>query len=646
MRKNIKYLSNTEFDILKKVINDPFFFSEFIFVINAMLGKTKFTLYPYQKQVLWCFLTKRFNIVLKFRQAGLTELIAMYALWLAMYHPEKNILIISIKERVAKRLLRKIKFMYKNLPEYLKTPVINGRGEDLGTASELEFSNGSIITSIPTTEDAGRSEALSLLIIDEAAIVKWANTIWASAFPTLSTGGSAILNSCVTGDTQIIGKTGNFRIDTICPPRFGKLDISHLGLQVLSHTGNWRRVVGSVNKGDLETWEIKNRFGDILKCTPEHKLLTSRGWRSVRQIMDKNLNTIIYNSGLDSVKLSKLTLIRKYQDTIYDLCVEEDESYITVSNFINHNTPYGVGNFFHKQWTEATHGINGFNPIRLYWQMHPERDQLWYDEQRAILGPRRTAQEIDGDFLTSGNNVFDLMDIKAIEEELSDYELYDTTSDARFNKIRTFNGALKVFLPPKMGEIYSLGADISTGRSKDFTSFTLFDRYGEEMAVFKSQIPITAAAKLLGEIGRVYNYAYLAPEANDIGLAVAMKLSEEGYRNLYYSKKLLKEKGMSKPKEEKIPGWYTTKRNRPVIITGLEEDIRLGNIICKDPYFVQEAYTFIYDNENRPVAMGKKSSSGADELDEAEYVDDAILGKAIANHIRKGKIKSHIILPK
>lgn len=38
------------------------------------------------------------------------------------------------------------------------------------------------------------------------------------------------------------------------------------------------------------------------------------------------------------------------------------------------------------------------NPIRLYWQMHPDRDDRWYQEMASALGPRRTAQEIDGDF--------------------------------------------------------------------------------------------------------------------------------------------------------------------------------------------------------------------------------------------------------
>ncbi len=816
-RKNKKILNRPftteEFKEFTNAARDPFFFSRFIYLIHPLRGKVRFNLYPFQKSVLWCFLTKRFNIILKFRQAGVTELISMYCLWLAMYHPYKNIVIVSIKERVAKKVLRKIKFMYRNLPDHLKVEVDNGKGDDLGTSTELSFSNGSLITSIPTTEEAGRSEAVSLLVVDEAAIVRWANQIWAAAYPTLSTGGAAIINSCVTGDTEIIGKDNNFRIDSICPKKFGKRDISHLGLKVLSHTGKWQNVIGAVNKGLLETWEIKDVKGNILKCTPHHKLYTSKGWRTVKDIIKGDEFVITYDTGIgklqnppitisptkeilkpimnfpnymvsnlgkiyirkngrliekesrvnkrgylslklwhknsskkfmvanlvathfigkipkgyivdhincdplknyitnlqiitvkenaqratlysrglrlgtmigkgfanikliaqireDNVKglgvkelalkynvnmsyisrtlnnrrvkavqISKITLIRKYLDNIYDICVENDESYITTSNYVNHNTPYGVGNWFHQMWVSAFAGGNEFNPIRLRWQMHPERDIDWYKSMASSLGPRRTAQEIDGDFLTSGNSVFDLVDIRSIEEELLDYKPYKIS----------MNGSLIQNQAPVKDEKYYIGCDVATGRSRDYSTFTILDRFGDEYACFKKKIAVGPFADLLMKIGKEYNYATIAPESNDIGLAVTTKIQESGYRHLYYTKQMLRKKGESKPIENEVPGWITTNKNRPVILAGLEEDIRNGDLITKDPFFVHEAYTFIYDETNRPVAMGKgKRATNEDEdvLATEGFTDDAIMGKAITNHIRKGKKVGPIILPR
>ena len=482
-----KTISRDELRILSEVSKDPFLFSTYCYVIHPVRGKVQFKLYPYQKAVLYQFILERFNIILKFRQAGITELISLYCLWLTMYHPNKKVNIISIKDTTAKKVLKKIKFMYKNLPWYLQTPIINGRAGEFGSASMIEFSNGSFIESIPTSSEAGRSESLSLLVIDEAAIVRWASQIWAAAFPTLSTGGSAIVNS----------------------------------------------------------------------------------------------------------------------------------------------TPYGIGNFYHSTWVDSIAGGNVFNPIRLYWQMHPERDESWYKEMSTALGPKRTAQEIDGDFLTSGNSVFDLRDIKAIEDCLSDYPVIKTR----------FNGQYRQYNDPSDNKEYFIGADVATGRASDYSAFTCMDKDGEEQVVYKGRMPIDKYSRLLGDTGTLFNYATIAPESNDIGLAVTSFLQTEGYPNLYYYQKMIKKKGKSRPEVDKSPGWLTTSKNRSVIIEGLEADIREENIIVKDPFFVQEAYTFIYDGLGRPVAMGKhrNNTTGDVELETEVYADDSILAKSITNHIRKGK---------
>lgn len=492
---NAGNLSSEQVKTLARVVQDVFYFSLFIFVVHPVRGKVRFELYPYQKSVLYQFVKDRFNIILKFRQAGITELISMYCLWLAMYHPNKKINIISIKDTTAKKVLKKIKYMYKNLPSYLQVPIVNGRTGEYGSASMIEFNNGSFIESIPTSSEAGRSESLSLLVIDEAAIVRWADQIWAAAFPTLSTGGSAIVNS----------------------------------------------------------------------------------------------------------------------------------------------TPYGIGNFYHSKWVDAIAGGNEFTPIRLYWKMHPERDIEWYNQMSTALGPKRTAQEIDGDFLSSGNSVFDLMDIKAIEDCLSEFPIIK----------RRYNGQYLQFNEPEPDKDYFIGADVATGRATDYSSFTCMDKVGEEQAVYKGRMSVDKYARLLGDTGQLFNWATLAPESNDVGLAVTSMLQAEGYPKLYYFQKMVKKKGKTRPEVDTAPGWLTTSKNRPVIIDGLEADIRNDVITCKDPFFVYEAKTFIYDSLGRPVAMGKHKANreGDDSLSEDTYADDDIMGKAICNHIRKGK-QNIIIQPR
>lgn len=829
--ENRTSLNREELATLAKVSNDVFYFSLFTYVIHPMRGKVKFELYQYQKSVLYNFVKERFNILLKFRQAGITELISMYCLWLAMYHPNKKINIISIKDTTAKKVLKKIKFMYKNLPWYLQTPIINGRAGEYGSASMIEFDNGSFIESIPTSSEAGRSESLSLLVIDEAAVVRWAAQIWAAAFPTLS---------CLTGSYKIFYKKsiklprtknkygseiGTIRMDEIGPKKKGVKDLYDSNLYTLTHTGEWKRILWSQNKGKLKTLLLRDSKGVEIECTPRHRFLTIHGWKKASEILSENLDIIQIdlgieklinppithqpklekikpiegfprffvtnlgrvlrknsNGGFEEVKqhinkrfyydvgltkdgktytkkvsrlvaqafigpipegyfvdhidcnkehnyvtnlqiitnsenvkrgrdfsigaalsniigkinpvthglilalrqeyknksyaylsgilkskygldisrrtinnilnrtpvyLSKLTLIEEKESTIYDVHVDDNHSYITTNGYINHNTggaaiinstPYGVGNFYHSTWVDAIAGGNPFNPLRLYWQMHPERDINWYNEMSSALGTKRTAQEIDGDFLSSGNTVFDLSDIKAIEDCLSDYPVLK----------KRFNGQYRQFCEPEDNKEYFIGADVSTGRATDYSAFTCMDKAGEEQAVFKGRLSVDKYARLLGDTGQLFNFATIAPESNDVGLAVTSKLQDEGYPKLYYYQKMLKKKGKSRPEMDKSPGWLTTQRNRSVIIEGLEQDIREDNITCKDPFFVQEAYTFIYDGLGRPVAMGKHraNNSAVDvDLEGDVYSDDSIFGKAICNHIRKGKTNV-IVQPK
>ena len=148
-------LGPEELKILAKASKDPYFFSTFVWVVNPVLGRVQFNLYPYQRAVLYQFLKSRFNIILKCRQMGITELISMYCLWLTMFHSNKTVNIISIKDTIAKKVLRRIKFMYKNLPWYLQTPIVNGRPGEFGSATEIQFSNG-------FTENHARLQQLDL----------------------------------------------------------------------------------------------------------------------------------------------------------------------------------------------------------------------------------------------------------------------------------------------------------------------------------------------------------------------------------------------------------------------------------------------------------------------------------------------------
>jgi hypothetical protein len=190
-KKSLKEIIAEEY---KKCAVDPIhFMKKYCMIQHPVRGKIPFHLFPFQEKTLTQFANNRFNIVLKSRQTGISTLSAGYALWKMIFNSDFNVLVIATKQDVAKNLVTKVRVMHELLPTWLK----NGSMED--NKLSLRLTNGSQIKAIASSPDAGRSEALSLLIFDEAAFIDDIDEIWVAAQSTLSTGGSCIALSTPNG---------------------------------------------------------------------------------------------------------------------------------------------------------------------------------------------------------------------------------------------------------------------------------------------------------------------------------------------------------------------------------------------------------------------------------------------------------------
>ncbi len=182
-------------EIIKRCKKDPiFFFNNYVKIQHPDRGAIPFHTYDFQNDVVRDFNTYRFNIVVKARQLGLSTVTAAYAVWLLMFFPNKNILVIATKLSTAQNFIRKCKYMIQNMPEFLRIQDIVSE-----TKTSIETSYGCILKAVPTSEDAGRSEALSLLIVDEAAFIKDFEKLWTGLLPTISSGGAVVLISTPNG---------------------------------------------------------------------------------------------------------------------------------------------------------------------------------------------------------------------------------------------------------------------------------------------------------------------------------------------------------------------------------------------------------------------------------------------------------------
>lgn len=174
--------------------NAAYFLGTYGWVSDPNLGTVRYTVWPHLALLHRLEAEHRKLIVLKARQVGVSWHAAGVALHTAMFRPNANVLMLSKREVDASELLEKARFLYHHLPPWLRITV--GRSNE----SRLEFpTRGSKITALPSTEDAGRSEAATLVVLDEYAFHAYAESNFAAIRPTIDAGGRMLAISTADG---------------------------------------------------------------------------------------------------------------------------------------------------------------------------------------------------------------------------------------------------------------------------------------------------------------------------------------------------------------------------------------------------------------------------------------------------------------
>ncbi len=310
-------------EIAKCGASPEYFLKSYVKITHPLKGAIPFTTYDFQDDLLKDFKDYRFNVVLKARQLGISTIVAGYAAWLMLFRREKQVLVVATKFKTAGNLVVKVKKMIKSLPDWMRIAEIS-----VDNQQSFELTNGSKIQASTTNAtDAGRSEALSLLIVDEAAFVEGMEELWTGILPTISTGGRCIALStpngvgnwfyktysgaeagtnnfhpinlpwnrhpdrddkwfqdqtknmsrkeiaqefeCVIGDTRIITKIDGFK----------NIKDIEIGDEVLTHNGRYRKVIRKFNKKvnseELTSISTPMSRKNPIIITKEHPLLVA-----------------------------------------------------------------------------------------------------------------------------------------------------------------------------------------------------------------------------------------------------------------------------------------------------------------------------------------------------------------------------------
>ncbi len=253
-----------------------FFLGNFCKIKHPSAGILPFKPFKYQRFALQSFRTHRFTIFKKCRQSGLSQISGMFALWFAMFHPHKTILIVSRTDVDARAFLkRNIVFTFDHLPKWMREAFKPTKNNE----HEFELPNGSKIRSLTSAPDVLRSNASSLNIIDEAAFIPQMDQMWAAGSPSLMHGG------CLSGNTLVLGD-GLRTLESYHDGSGGWCDSSGL----VATDGSVGEITAAYDNGVSEVLTITTEDGHSVTATPNHKFRALIGgqyvWRKSSELRE------------------------------------------------------------------------------------------------------------------------------------------------------------------------------------------------------------------------------------------------------------------------------------------------------------------------------------------------------------------------
>jgi hypothetical protein len=372
----------------------------------------------------------------------------------------------------------------------------------------------------------------------------------------------------------------------------------------------------------------------VTKVRVMHELLPS--WLKNGSMEDNKLSLRLTNgsqikaiaSSPDAGRSEALSLLifdeAAFIEDIDEIWVSAQSTLSTGGSCIALSTPNGVGNWFHQTWLSAEEGTNPFNTIKLHWTVHPERDQIWRDEQEKLLGAKKAAQECDCDFVSSGDTVID-------PELLMFYK--DTYVQNPIEK-GGFDGNLWRWEYATSNGSYMVVADVARGDGSDYSTCHVIDIINStQVAEYKGKVDTKDFGNFLVALSTEYNDALLVIENANIGWATIQQVIDRAYKNLFYMSKDLKyidvENQMRNKyrAEEKqmVAGFSTTSKTRPLIISKLDEYFREKAIVIRSSRLIEELFTFIFINGRAEAMKG--------------YNDDLVMSLSIGLWVRDTSLR-------
>lgn len=289
--------------------------------------------------------------------------------------------------------------------------------------------------------------------------------------------------------------------------------------------------------------------------------------------------------------------------------------------FFLESTANGVGDYFHTTWKAAKEGEVEYKPLFFAWWQHPNYRASRIGQSHLLSSPfiprgdeekfvtkylktrglddyqvhdrmlwRRSilATECAGDveklhqeypltddeaFVSTGRNVFKIDMLRAVYAPMvPEVGKLITRPNGRIEFLPDPDGPLKVYRRPaqdrRWGQ-YLIGGDPAFGGvAGDYSCAQIFNRQSwEQCAVFRARLDAASLGEEMVKLGKWYNDAMLAPEANKGGGAAVAVLKTRGYPNIYIHQSPGNIKGMLATNY----GWVTNPQTKSEAIGNLQK---------------------------------------------------------------------------
>jgi hypothetical protein len=238
-------------------------------------------------------------------------------------------------------------------------------------------------------------------------------------------------------------------------------------------------------------------------------------------------------------------------------------------------------------WESISFDDRNYEELKLIMDTGYKPCSNWFEGmvKKLKYDKRKVSQELECNFLGSGDNVFDSNLLQRVRENY-----------IREPQNKMMGNALWIWKEPVIGHKYVMGVDVSRGDSEDFSSFQIIDfDEREQVAEYVGKLPPDTMAEICYKWANMYSCFVVIDITGGMGVSTSRKMQEMGFKNLYVDGVDMANKWKWDPKAgEKIPG-INFNNKRVQIIASFEEVMRHDFKIYSSRLF-NEMNTFVYIN--------------------------------------------------